>query len=217
MLSVRCRMRTMMTCRFECKIVDTARKGGNKLTLRQRKAIERANREKILRVCPEAKDESGIYFLLREEDGFRYAYIGQSVHVLRRLAEHMMGFQHIDNSIRRHKLWSEDNPTGWRIGVMYFPEEELNEREQYYIKQYANAGYQMRNATSGSQGQGKRDILDAPTKGYLEGLHNGYKKAQKEIAHLFRLHLVCGTKKEPPTKLQERAMEKFKDFIGEEA
>jgi hypothetical protein len=33
------------------------------------------------------------------------------------------------------------------------------------------------------------------------------------IAHLFELHLDYVPKKSPPTKLQVKAMEKFKDFI----
>ena len=183
------------------------------MNYKQIKAIERTNKLKILSVCPDAKDESGIYFLIREENGFKYAYIGQSVRVLTRLAEHLKGYQHIDLSIKKHKLWNESNPTGWRIGVTYCEREQLDELEQKYIKMYADRGFQLRNKTSGSQGEGKKDIADAPTKGYLEGLHNGYKKAQKEMAHLFKLHLVCSTKKEPPTKLQEKALIKFENFI----
>lgn len=181
---------------------------------KQAKAIEAANKKKILAICPDARDESGIYFLIREENGFKFAYIGQSVRVLTRLAEHLRGFQHIDLSIKKHKLWGEDNPTGWRIGVLYCDRSQLDELEQKYIKMYADRGYQLRNATSGSQGAGKKDIADNHTKGYLEGLHNGYRKAQKEIAHLFKLHLSVNTKKEPPTKLQEKALDKFNDFIG---
>lgn len=183
------------------------------MNLRQIKAIEAENKRKILKICPDARDENGIYFLIREENGFKYAYIGQSVRVLTRLAEHLRGFQHIDLSIKKHKLWSEDNPTGWRIGVLYCEKSQLDDLEQKYIKMYADRGYQLRNATSGSQGEGKRNIADNMTKGYLEGLHNGYKKAQKEIAHLFDLHLEFKTKKEPPTKLQVKAAEKFKEFI----
>jgi hypothetical protein len=97
---------------------------------------------------------------------------------------------------------------------MYCDKSQLDELEQKYIKMYADRGYQLRNATSGGQGEGKRDIADNPTKGYLEGLHNGYAKAQKEIAHLFDLHLECTTKKVPPTKLQAKALEKFNDFIN---
>ncbi len=189
------------------------------MNLRQVKAIENANKWKILAICPDARDESGIYFLIREENGFKYAYIGQSVRVLTRLAEHLRGFQHIDLSIKKHKLWSEDNPTGWRIGVLYCDRAELDNLEEKYIKMYADRGYQLRNSTSGRQDKGKKDIADNPTKGYLEGLYNGYKKAQKEIAHLFDLHLDFSTKKDPPTKLQVKAQEKFEEFIlrrGEE-
>lgn len=185
----------------------------NYKSFRKAKAIERDNKAKILGVCPEARDESGIYFLIREDNGFKFAYIGQSVKVLTRLAQHLQGYQHIDLSLRKHKLWSESNRTGWRIGVMYCERDKLDELEQKYIKMYADRGYQLRNETTGSQGEGKRSISDAPTKGYLEGLHNGYKKAQKEIAHLFDLHLEVRTKKEPPTKLQVRAIEKFEEFI----
>lgn len=183
------------------------------MNFRQVKAIEAANKKRILEILPNVRDESGIYIMVREENGFKYAYIGQSVRVLTRLAEHLRGYQHIDLSIKKHKLWSEDNPTGWRIGVLYCDKSQLDELEQKYIKMYANKGYQLRNKTTGSQGEGKRDISDAPTKGYLEGLHNGYRKAQKEIAHLFKLHLDYKTKKETPTKLQLKAIEKFEKFI----
>ena len=180
------------------------------------KAIEKANKERILKVCPNMPDRSGIYFLTRAENGFKYAYIGQAKKLLTRLAGHLKEYQHIDLSLRKHGFYSEDNPTGWSVSFYEFAENSLDEAEQFYIREYANAGYQLRNKTSGSQGEGKKDIADEPTKGYLEGLHNGYKKAQKEIAHLFKLHLKCGTKKEPPTKLQAKALDKFNNFIAVE-
>ena len=179
-------------------------------------AIEKVNKARVLKVCPDVTDASGIYILTREEGGFKFAYVGQAKKLLTRLAGHLKGFQHIDLSLKKHGLWSEDKPTGWKISFVEYPEQFLDEQEQIYIKRMANLGYQLRNKTSGSQGEGKKDIADEPTKGYLEGLHNGYKKAQKEIAHLFKLHLVCGTKKVPPTKLQEKAMQKFEDFINVE-
>lgn len=43
----------------------------------------------------------------------------------------------------------------------------------------------------------------------------GYKNAQKEIRHLFDLHLNVSCKKEPPTKMQLKALEKFNEFISE--
>lgn len=186
------------------------------MNYKQIKAIEKVNKARILKVCPDVPDTSGIYILTREENGFKFAYVGQAKKLLTRLAGHLKGYQHIDLSLKKHGLYSEDNTTGWKVSFVEYPEQFLDEQEQIYIKQMANLGYQLRNKTSGSQGEGKKDISDAPTKGYLEGLHNGYKKAQKEIAHLFKLHLVCGTKKVPPTKLQEKAMQKFEDFISVE-
>ena len=97
---------------------------------------------------------------------------------------------------------------------MQFPESELDEKEQYFIKKYANAGYQMRNATSGSQGVGKKGLDNQKQpRTYYEGLNNGYERARKEIAHLFNLHLDYKTKSDNPNKNQQKALQKFKDFL----
>lgn len=177
-------------------------------------AIKKANKEKILKHCPNATDESGIYFLLREEDGFKWAYIGQSKHILSRLADHLQGYQYIDLSIKKHGLYSKENPTGYRIHCLPMPEEMLDEQEQKYIKQYANAGYQMKNATTGSQGTGKKSLDNArPPRKYFDGVEQGRKNALREVAHLFEKHLDYVPKNNPPTKLQEKAMKKFKDFL----
>ena len=177
-------------------------------------AIKKANEERILKVCPNCPNTSGIYFLLREDGGFKYAYIGQAVRLRERLGSHLSGYQHIDLSIKKHGLWSEENPTGYKVHFLRFPESELDEKEQYFIKKYANAGYQMRNATSGSQGVGKRGLDNArPTRTYYDGLAQGYKNAQKEVGHLFNLHLDYTTKKQPPTVNQQKAYQKFKDFL----
>ena len=179
-------------------------------------AIKAANEARILKVCPNCPNTSGIYFLLREEDGFKYAYIGQAVKLRERLSSHLSGYQHIDLSIKKHGLWSDENPTGYRVYFLEVPEKRLDEMEQKYIKQYANAGYQMRNATAGGQGKGKSGLDNAkPSKTYHEGLEQGYKNAQKEVAHLFNLHLYYTTKKQPPTKFQQKAIEKFKAFLEE--
>lgn len=180
-------------------------------------AIKRANEERILKVCPNCPNTSGIYFLLREENGFKFGYVGQAKRILERLGSHLSGYQHIDLSIKKHGLWSEENPTGYKIHFLQFPESELDEKEQYFIKRYANAGWQMRNSTAGGQGEGKHGLDNArPTRTYYDGLAQGYKNAKKEVAHLFELHLDYTTKKQPPTKLQERALEKFKNFIDVE-
>ena len=180
---------------------------------RQVYAIKKKNEQRILSVCPDCPNTSGIYFLLREEDGFKYAYIGQAVKLRERLASHLSGYQHIDLSIKKHGLWSEENPTGYKVHFLEFVESLLDEMEQKYIKQYANAGYQLRNVESGGS-DGKTDIGERkPSRGYYDGLEQGYRNAQKEVAHLFGLHLDYTTKKQPPTKLQEKALQKFKDFL----
>lgn len=177
-------------------------------------AIKKANRDKILKHCPNATDESGIYFLLREENGFKWAYVGQAKHILSRLADHLQGYQHIDLSLKKHGLWSEENPTGYKIHFLKYPETMLDEMEQKYIKQYANAGYQMKNATSGSQGVGKKSLDNSrPSRGYFDGIEQGKKNVLREISHLFEKYLDYVPKKNPPTKLQEKAMQKFKDFL----
>ena len=185
------------------------------MNYRQLYAIKKANKERILKVCPNCPERSGIYFLLREEGGFKFAYIGKAKTLLSRLADHLQGYtQHIDRSLKKHGLWSDENPTGWTINFLEFPESELNEKEQYYIKKYANAGYQLRNVTSGSQGQGKKGLGNAKQpKTYTEGVVQGEKNMAKRIKHLFDLHLDYVPKKNPPTKLQEKAMQKFKDIL----
>ena len=177
-------------------------------------AKKKANEERILKVCPNCPNTSGIYFLLREEDGFKYAYIGQAVKLRERLASHLSGYQHIDLSIKKHGLWSEENPTGYKVHFLEFSENLLDEMEQKYIKQYANAGYQMRNSTAGSQGKGKHGLDNQKQpRTYYEGLNNGYERARKEIAHLFDLHLDYKTKSDKPNKNQQKAYQKFKDFL----
>lgn len=181
---------------------------------RQIYAIEKANKERILQVCPECPDRSGIYFLLREENGFRWAYIGQAKRLLSRLAGHLRGYQHIDLSLKKHGLWSEENPTGWRVHFLEFPETDLDQMEQRYIKAYANKGYQLRNHESGGH-EGKVALEGRKgSRGYYDGLAQGHKNAQKMIAHLFDKHLVVSTKKNPPTVNQQKALDKFMNFIN---
>lgn len=181
---------------------------------RQIYAKKKENEKKILKACPNCPNTSGIYFLLREENGFKFGYIGQAKHLLSRLAQHLSGYQHIDLSIKKHGLWSEENPTGYRVHFSEFDESLLDKMEQKYIKQYANAGYQMRNATSGSQGVGKKGLDNArPIRTYYDGLSQGRKNTQKFIADLFAKHLDYKSKKEPPNAYQKRALEKFKDFL----
>lgn len=184
--------------------------------IRRAKAIENENKKRLLEVNPKLDERSGIYFLTREdEDGFKYAYIGQAKHILTRLAQHFAGYQHIDLSLKKHKLYSSENPYGWKVNFLHFPISQLDEKEQFYIKEYALNGYQMRNKTSGSQGVGKSQIDDfKPHKGYRDGLLQGRKNLAKELSHIIDKHLVIGLKPEKiNNKVSQKALEKFNDLL----
>lgn len=186
-----------------------------KINYRKLYAIKRENEKRLLNVNPNLSNCSGIYFLTRtDEDGFKFAYIGQAVKILDRLVSHLSGYQWIDLSLKKHGLYATNNQFGWKVGFLEYPKDKLDDMEQHWIKQYAQNGYQLRNVTSGSQGEGKRVINGGKqTKTYMEGLSQGYKKASKEIAHLFDLHLNVSTKKNPPTVNQQKALDKFQEFI----
>lgn len=182
------------------------------------KAIESQNKKRLLAIDPNLNDDSGIYFLTRkDEDGFKYAYIGQAVHILSRLAQHLVGFQHIDLSIKKHGHYSEENLYGWKIGFMNFEDYELNEKEQYFIKLYASKGYQLRNKTSGSQGEGKKQIDEyRPAKGYRDGLEQGRKNLARELSHIIDKHLIVEIKPEKAgNKVSQKAFEKFKNLLND--
>ena len=182
---------------------------------KQLKAIEAKNKKRILEICPSANDESGIYVFLRYEGEFKYAYIGQAKHLLTRLAQHLTGYKHIDLSIKRHGLYSVENPTGWQLICANYSEDALDDTERELIAKYANRGYQLRNKTAGGQDSGKFGIdNNRPVKGYYDGLQQGYENARKEVKHLFDLHLVAAIKANKPNKTQEKALKKFYDFIN---
>ena len=185
---------------------------------RQRYAIESKNRKRLLEVNPSLTDESGIYFLTRtDENGFRYAYIGQAVHILQRLAQHLVGYQHIDLSIKKHGLYADDNPHGWKIGFLNFPISELDKQEQHYIKVYADSGYQLRNKTSGSQGEGKAQIDEyRPQKGYRDGIKQGRKNLARELSSIAEKHLKIEIRADKANnKVSQKQYEKFMDLLSE--
>lgn len=184
------------------------------------KAIEQENKKRLLKLNPKLNDRSGIYFLLREdENGFKFAYIGQAKSVLQRLASHLVGYeQHIDLSLRKHKLYSEDNPYGWRVEFLNFPESQLDEKEKYYIKLYADNGYQLRNVSIGGQG-GNRDSgsigeRKAP-KGYLQGIQQGRKNLARELSHIIEKHLVVTIREDKQgNKVSQKQLDKFMELIN---
>lgn len=183
------------------------------------KSIEKKNEELLLQVNPKLNDNSGIYFLTREdENGIKYAYIGQAKRIMTRLAQHLVGYQHIDLSIKKHGLYSSDNPYGWKVGFMHFSLSELDEKEQYYIKMYAQNGYQLRNKTAGGQGEGKTQIDEyRPAKGYRDGVQQGRKALARELKHIIDKHLVVSLKPEKSSnKVSQNALEKFNGLLDEE-
>lgn len=185
------------------------------------KAIERENKKKLLAVNPKLNDHGGIYFLLREnEQNFKFAYIGQSREsngILTRLAQHMNGHsQHIDLSLKKYKLYSADNPYGWRVEFLNFPDNELDEKEQYYIKQYALKGYQLRNISLGGQGEGRNMINETkPARGYRDGVSQGRKSLACELSHIIDTHLTVTIKPgKEQNKVSIKALEKFNSLLS---
>lgn len=184
------------------------------------KMIEKENMKRLLKVNPKLNGKPGIYFLLRtDENGFKFAYIGQArKSILQRLASHLVGFsQHIDLSLRKHKLYSEDNPYGWRVEFLNFPPRMLDEKEKEYIKKYADAGYQLRNVSVGGQGENR----DAGTigerksaKGYYDGLAQGRFNLARELKGIIDKHLVVSLKPEKQNnKISQKALEKFNGLL----
>lgn len=184
--------------------------------IRQAKAIEYKNKKLLLEVNSKLDDDSGIYFLTRvDESEIKYAYIGQAKHILTRLSQHLVGYQHIDLSLKKHGLYSNNNPYGWKIGFIHFPTSQLDDKEQYYIKQYALNGYQLRNKTAGGQGEGKFQINEyRPTKGYRDGLVQGKKNLAKELSNIADKHLIISLKPDKENnKVSIKAFEKFKELL----
>ena len=180
-------------------------------------AIKKNNEKRILSICPEMKNQSGIYFYTRtDENGISYFYIGQSVDCLERNISHLSGFQHIDLSIKKRGFYSEENPYGWGVYTQHCPVDVLNEEEQRWIKYCADKGYQLRNKTSGSQGEGKAKIDDyRPAKGYYDGIKQGKKSLAKELSHIAEKHLEIHLKPEKQgNKVSEKQYEKFMALIS---
>lgn len=182
------------------------------------KAIERKNEQKLLAVNPELDNGSGIYFLTRldTETGIKFSYVGQAVKIKQRMLSHMTGYQHIDLSIRKHGLYSENNPDGWNINFMHFPISELDEKERYYITLYAKNGYQSRNKDTGG-GAGKQELGERkPSKGYRDGILQGKKTLARELSSIISKHLTVKLKPEKQgNKVSEKQLEKFNSLLDE--
>ena len=185
--------------------------------IRQAKAIEQKNKERLLKVNPAVDDENGIYILWRTET---HGYIGQTRQgILTRLAQHMTGFQHIDLSMKTHGLYSEDNKNGYKIDFIHCPVSQLDDKEREYIQKAIDCGWILKNKTSGGQDDGKEKIADfRPSRGYHDGLKQGYKNAMKYIRNLLDKHLeICLKPEKQNNKVSIRQYEKFMEKLKRES
>lgn len=182
---------------------------------RQAKAIEASNKKKLLKVNPKLDEGTGIYILWRTET---HGYIGQSVKLLTRLAQHMSGYeQHIDRSMKAHGLYSEENKSGYKIDFFHCPESQLDKKEREYIQKAIDAGWIVKNKTGGGQDEGKEKIADyRPAKGYRDGIQQGKKSLARDLSHIIDTHLQISLKPEKQNnKTSIKAFEKFKEMLDE--
>lgn len=187
--------------------------------LRQAKAIESENRKRLLKINPKLNDRSGIYFLTRtDENNISYFYIGQAVHICQRMCGHLVGYQHIDLSLKKRGFYSDNNPYGWKLNFINYPESELDKWEQYWILEYTKKGYQCRyNKTAGGQGEGKEKINEfKPSKGYRDGIQQGRKNLAKELSNIAEKHLKIELRADKANnKVSQKQYEKFKELLQE--
>lgn len=179
------------------------------------KAIERKNEQKLIAVNPKLDNRSGIYILWRKEV---HAYVGQSVRLLTRLAQHLAGYQqHIDLSLKKHKLYSSDNPYGYRVDFIHCDKSELDDKEREYIQKCIDKGWILKNKTSGGQDDGKEKIADyKPPKTYREGIQAGKRSLARELSSIISKHLTVGLKEEKKgNKVSEKQFEKFNRLLDE--
>lgn len=186
---------------------------------RRLKAIQKTNEKRLQSINRSITEDSGIYtFTRRDENGIVYAYVGQAKNLLARLTQHLMGYSHIDLSIKKRGLYNaETNPNGWCIAVSHCKEEDLDEQERKAILSAAKAGYQMYNKTTGGQGKGKAELGEGKsTRTYREGVSYGRVLAIRDIRVLFEKYLTAVIKG-TPNKTKERKLLEFNDLIrGEE-
>lgn len=179
------------------------------------KEIEQENKLRFLALEPRLSERSGIYILYREENGIKFAYVGQAKHILTRLAQHLSGYQHIDLSLKKHGLYSEDNPCGYKVAYECCHELYLDERERHWIKEMANKGYQLRNKTLGGQDEGKGGLDNQKSsRNYHDGLAQGRKSLAKELKHIIDTHLEVRVRKE--NKITQKALAKFWELLETE-
>lgn len=183
--------------------------------LKKAKAIEQKNKKRLLAVNPNLDEKSGIYILWRTEV---HAYVGQSVGLLTRLAQHLVGYsQHIDLSLKKHKLYSSDNPYGYKVDFIHCDKSELDDKEREYIQKCIDKGWILKNKTSGGQDDGKEKIAEyKPPKTYRQGIQTGKKTLARDLKSIIDKHLTVRLKDEKQgNKVSQKQFEKFNQLLDE--
>ena len=193
----------------------------HKVNYRQRFAILNDKKKIIKSICPEITTKSGIYLFYRKnEQGQDCCYIGQAKNLLERTAQHLMGRkQHIDKSLYVHKLYNGNNRFGWKLAILKKCNmDELDYFEQFYINFYKDIDNTvLYNVTGGGQIDKAKDIgerLQTKLKSYKNGKDLGYEKARNEIKVFFEKYLDYSIKGKP-TKIKERKLAEFGEFIAD--
>jgi hypothetical protein len=170
----------------------------------------------LFAVCPKADHRSGIYFYLREDTDGKYGYIGKATDLVSRNIAHIIGYQqHIDISIKKRGFYSKDNPSGWRLNVLYYPKEDLDRWERHWIALYRESNYTLYNVESGGT-EGKEIIGERkPPKTYRDGLAQGRKNLARELRHIIDTHLEIKLRKED-NKISQKALDKFWELLESE-
>lgn len=152
-------------------------------------AIKETNRKRIKNLCPNMHDESGIYIWTRTK--VVSCYVGQAKHLIERSVGHLMQYDHLGVSLKKHGLYDANkNPQGWKLDFYYCEPEELDFLERFEIKKASEKGYELYNITSGGQCVGKEDINERKAgKTYRDGLKQGYENCLNEIRALFSKYL----------------------------
>lgn len=157
-------------------------------------AIRKQKEKELFSSFPEMKNankQSGIYIWYRP---IYKMYIGLAHNLLQRTIDHMTQHNgHLDNSIYKHKIYHPiKNKNGWKIITIPCPIEELNTKEQELIDKYKdNEDYELYNISGGGQGEERiGDIAERKaSRGYRDGLKQGYENAKKEIVEYFTKYL----------------------------
>jgi len=177
-----------------------------------RKKIIAENR--IKSIAPEIKNQSGIYIWYRYVEIAEY--IGQARNLIDRSIQHLNQYDHLGNSIRNHGLYSKNNPFGWRLKYYYCDQTDLDRLEREEIAKAQELGFTLLNITNGGQNVGKTDINKrAESKGYRDGLKQGYANCRKEIKTLFEKYLDFAIKGNN-NKIKERKYSEFVKWLENE-